>query len=101
MEAMVGPEWEVVEGVAVKTRETPPMTRLGRAERRAVAEGPLRRSLHVARPEVIAGARVLLVDDVMTEGSTLREVATVLRLAGAVEVAGLVLARLQWSAGLS
>jgi predicted amidophosphoribosyltransferase len=44
----------------------------------------------------VAGARILVLDDVLTEGSTLREVARALRHAGAREVAGLVLARPAW-----
>jgi predicted amidophosphoribosyltransferase len=44
----------------------------------------------------VAGARVLVLDDVLTDGSTLREVARVLRRAGAREVAGLILARPAW-----
>jgi predicted amidophosphoribosyltransferase len=41
----------------------------------------------------IAGRTVLVIDDVMTTGSTLNAVATALRQAGAVSVNGLVLAR--------
>ena len=94
---LVEPSWDVARDVVVKTSETPPMQRLPRSQRRRCAEGALRRSLVVARPGEVAGARVLLFDDVMTEGSTLREVARALRAAGAAEVAGLVLARLPWS----
>jgi predicted amidophosphoribosyltransferase len=36
-------------------------------------------------------------DDVFTEGSTLREVARALLMAGAEEVAGVVLARQPWT----
>ena len=38
----------------------------------------------------------MVIDDVFTEGSTLREVARALMLAGAEEVAGLTLARQPW-----
>lgn len=65
-------------------------------DRQAIASGPLRRSLVVTAPAAVAGARVLVLDDVLTEGSTLREVARALRGAGAREVAGLVLARPAW-----
>jgi predicted amidophosphoribosyltransferase len=64
--------------------------------RRTVAEGPLRRALRVVAPGQVAGARIVVVDDVFTEGSTMREVARALLLAGADEVAGLVLARQPW-----
>ena len=49
-------------------------------------------------PTSPASARILVIDDVLTEGSTLREVARALRGAGAREVAGLVLARPAWRA---
>jgi predicted amidophosphoribosyltransferase len=64
--------------------------------RRAIASGKLRQALYVPSPGFVAGARILVIDDVLTEGSTLREVARVLRRAGALEVAGLVLARPPW-----
>lgn len=96
LEPMVRDEWEVAGDVLAKTAETRPMQRLSRDNRRALATGPLRRSLTVRRPGSVDGARVLVFDDVMTGGSTLREVARVLRVSGAEEVAGLVLARLPW-----
>lgn len=96
LEPLLGPGWETVHGAVVKTAETPAMRGLGWSARRGVATGPLRRSLRVPEPALVDGARVLLVDDVMTEGSTLREVALALVGAGAVEVAGLVVARPSW-----
>ena len=53
----------------------------------------LRAALEVRDPSRVSGRRVLVVDDVFTDGSTLREVAGVLRGAGAAAVSGLVLAR--------
>lgn len=41
----------------------------------------------------LAGAQVLLIDDVMTTGATLQAAAQVLRAAGAAQVSGLVFAR--------
>jgi predicted amidophosphoribosyltransferase len=90
------PRWEFQLGLVVKTAETAPMAGLGLQRRRACAEGPLRRALAVPDPALVAGRRILVVDDVFTEGSTLREVARALVLAGATEVAGLVLARQPW-----
>ncbi len=45
------------------------------------------------RPEAIAGRRILLIDDVMTTGSTGAECATALKRAGAARVAILTIAR--------
>lgn len=46
-----------------------------------------------ARPARVAGKRILLVDDVLTSGATLAELARVLRLAGASQIHVVVLAR--------
>jgi len=94
---LAGPRWPFLAPVIEKTSETPPMAGRSLAGRRAVAEGPLRRALRVVAPEHVGGARILVVDDVFTEGSTMREVARALLLAGAEEVAGLVLARQPWT----
>jgi predicted amidophosphoribosyltransferase/DNA-binding CsgD family transcriptional regulator len=96
LDPLVEPLWEVAFGVISKTQETPPMQGRAWVDRQAVAAGPLRRSLRVPNPRHVAGARILVLDDVLTEGSTLREVARALRAAGAREVAGLVLSRPAW-----
>ena len=62
------------------------------ARRRACRTSPPR-AFRVARPERVAGARVLLVDDVQTTGATLAACASVLRRAGAERVDVLALAR--------
>jgi len=93
---LAGPRWDFVSGLAVKQRETPALARMSRPARRACAEGQLRQSLRVPDPAAVAGRRILVIDDVFTEGSTLREVARVLMRAGADEVAGLTLARQPW-----
>lgn len=90
--------WDSAPGAVVKRAETPPMQGRTSGVRRMIAAGALRRALSVPSPVLVAGARILVVDDVLTEGSTLREMALVLRQAGAVEVAGLVLARPPWRA---
>lgn len=92
---LAGPRWDVAAAVA-KQGEVPAMVGRSAAGRRAVAEGPLRRALVVPDPPAVAGARVLVLDDVLTGGGTLTEVARALRVAGAEEVAGLVLARPAW-----
>lgn len=89
---MLGSSWSVRPGLVEKTGETAPMQGLTQWQRARSAERALRRVLRLG-PFDVAGARIVVVDDVFTEGSTLREVARVLRRAGADEVAGLVLAR--------
>lgn len=44
-------------------------------------------------PELVSGKRILLVDDVITTGSTLSECARILRTAGAADVVAVTLAR--------
>jgi predicted amidophosphoribosyltransferase len=92
----MGSGWSVQPGLIAKTAETPGMTGLDWRDRQLVARGPLRRSLCAATGS-LRGAQVLLLDDVMTEGGTLNEVAAALRRAGASDVAALVLARPVWT----
>jgi predicted amidophosphoribosyltransferase len=93
---LAGPRWPIDRHVVTKAAETTPMAGLGRWRRRACAEGQLRRALVVPDRDLVAGLRILVIDDVFTEGSTLREVARALTLSGAIEVAGLALARQPW-----
>ncbi len=71
-----------------KLRPTPTQTATAGAARRRALEGAFS-----ARPGQVAGRAVLLIDDVATTGSTLREAARALAEAGAERVVGLVLAR--------
>jgi ComF family protein len=66
----------------VRTRETASQTGLTRHQRRANVRG----AFAVARPERIRGRSILLVDDVMTTGTTVNECSRVLLRAGAKEV---------------
>ena len=93
---LAGPRWEFGFGLVVKLRPTPALAGRRRADRIDLAEGRLRPALRVTDGQAVAGRRLLVVDDVFTEGSTLREVARALVQAGADEVAGLVLARQPW-----
>lgn len=93
---LVGSEWACEPHLLAKVAETAPMSRRSRAQRVELAEGSLRAALVVTDPVRLARSRVLVVDDVLTEGSSLREVAAALCSAGAEEVAGLVLARQAW-----
>ena len=79
-----------------KTAATEPMVGHTWRERKTIAEGQLRAALHVTRPDLVAGGRILIVDDVFTEGFTIREIARALVRAGAVEVSEIVLAREPW-----
>ena len=89
--------WPFEQGVIVKTRHTTPFARMGAVkgwyERRDIAEGELRNSLHVSDRSKVSGRRVLVFDDVFTDGLTIREVALSLKGAGAAEVSEVVLAR--------
>ncbi len=80
------PVWRAVR----RTRATRPQVGLSRAGRRenvrgAFASSPGRRAL--------SGARILILDDILTTGSTMEEVARVLRAAGAEWLGGLAVAR--------
>jgi len=68
----------VVEALA-RVRDTPPQARLGPDRRHANVRGAFR----AIRPELVRGRPVLLLDDVVTTGSTLLEAADVLEEAGA------------------
>lgn len=73
----------------IRRRETAPLEGLGLAARRAQLEGAI-----IVRPEAqLQDKRVLLIDDVMTSGTTANECARVLREAGARRVDVLTAAR--------
>lgn len=66
----------------IRARETASQTGLTRRQRRANVRG----AFAVTAPERIRGRSVLLIDDVMTTGTTVNECARVLRRAGAKEI---------------
>lgn len=66
----------------IRKRETASQTGLTRRQRQANVRG----AFAVARPEKIKGQTILIVDDVMTTGTTAAECARVLLRAGAKEV---------------
>ncbi|MGE4297877.1 MAG: phosphoribosyltransferase family protein [Desulfovibrionaceae bacterium] len=74
--------------VMVRRRATRPQAELGRHEREANLKGAF--GVDKAR---VAGRTILLVDDIMTTGATLREASRSLLAAGAARVDVLVLAR--------
>jgi len=69
-----------------KTRETQPMHGLKPDARRANVLGAYR---VCCQADLLRGKRVLLVDDILTTGSTLSECARMLKAAGALRVYGL------------
>ena len=74
---------------------TPAMVKTkGFKERRTVAQGELRQALTVVEPSRTTGKRILVYDDVFTDGLTLNEVARALRMnGGANAVSGVSLCR--------
>jgi len=79
------------QGLLLRIRDTPPQSALKRAQRlknvqHAFAVEPL-------RLQELAGARVVLIDDVMTSGASIYAAADTLRSAGVAHITGIVLAR--------
>jgi ComF family protein len=75
-----------------RVRATLPQTELDVAQRRRNVRGAFRLS-PLVRPSRLAGARVVLIDDVRTTGATLDACAKVLLTAGAAEVRVLTVAQ--------
>jgi predicted amidophosphoribosyltransferase len=63
---------------------------------RLIVAGDIYNALQVLDPAAVAGAVVVVVDDVFTTGNTLNAVARRLHEAGARAVRGLTLARQPW-----
>jgi ComF family protein len=78
--------------VLMRVRATEAQTHLSQAERRRNVAGAFALSDPMAA-KMIAGRRIMLVDDVTTTGSTLDAAAEPLRAAGAASVWGLAFAR--------
>jgi ComF family protein len=78
-------------GWLLRLRDSPPQSSLGRTERlHSLAGAFVVEPLKAAR---LVGARVVLVDDVMTSGASLWAAAQAVRQAGATHITGLVVAR--------
>jgi len=74
-------------GLCVRSRDTPPQMELPFDERRRNVRGAFRCE------RLLSGERVAVVDDVMTTGATLDEIAAVLKSAGASRVVNWVVTR--------
>jgi competence protein ComFC len=79
----------VIEKRLVKVKNTPPQTSLEVGAR----QRNLREAFEVFHPEEIEGKTLLLVDDVFTTGSTLRECSLALKEVGAQEIRALTIAQ--------
>lgn len=73
----------------IRTRPTEPQIDLSAAERRLNVKG----AFSVSKPGAVAGKRILLLDDIMTTGSTMNECARELKNAGATMVIASTIAR--------
>jgi len=76
---------------------SPALSRLGQSRqvgaKRTQRLVQQRGNYHVVRPDKIAGQKILVIDDVLTTGATLRAVYKTLRQAGAKQVDALVFAK--------
>jgi len=87
---------EVLEGALIRQRDTISQVGLSREERIQ----NVRDAFRVAQPSRVKGRDILLVDDVMTTGTTLSECARLLKEAGAERVWAATVARAFDGAGL-
>ena len=71
-------------GVLLRTRQTTPMKGLGPEARRANIQGAF--MIRSSRLPLIKGSKILLIDDIFTTGSTIDEIARILKDAGASRV---------------
>ena len=75
------------EDILLRRRETPALFDLTPVQRREVLSGAFR--LRPGTEMFLSGQRILLIDDIVTTGSTLREAAGLLKARGALEVRAL------------
>jgi competence protein ComFC len=80
---------ELLSGVVIRKKPTRSQTALKHSER----EANLKNAFSVVYPNQLAGKSVTIVDDVLTSGTTINEMAKTILDAGAERVYGLVLAR--------
>lgn len=79
----------IINNVLIKIKQTPAQMELKKEER----EKNIRGVFSCQKPDLIRDKKILLVDDVLTTGSTMEECTRALKGAGAKEVWGIVAAR--------
>lgn len=84
-----GKDLNITTGILVRTRATLPQAGLGFQAR----SENVRNAFAVAKPELIRGRQVILVDDVMTTGATMSACAAALKKQGAANVYAVAMAR--------
>lgn len=81
--------WEIANNILKRVKNTKPQTELPAAERRKNVSGAFK----VVKPAAVRGKNFILVDDLVTTGSTLKSAGFVLKRAGVASVWGLTFAR--------
>ncbi|MEK7187820.1 MAG: ComF family protein [Patescibacteria group bacterium] len=80
----------MLEDVLIRTRHSKPQSQTENVKDR---EENVHDAFHVVRPEMIAGKKLIVIDDVTTTGATLRSASKVLKQNGAKEILALTIAR--------
>jgi len=73
----------------IKIKEAQPQVSLSKERRRENVQN----AFFLRNPQIVKGKRIFLIDDVFTTGATMEECAKVLKIGGAKEVWGVVIAR--------
>ena len=90
---MLAPFWhfnyQLLDKTVVRRKNTPHQVGLAKKARLV----NVKEAFKVINPEMVKEKNILLIDDVVTTGSTLEEIARVLKKAGAKKVWGLTIAK--------